>query len=118
MTKQEYVDYVKVLFISAAQNWFKTWIVTQLPFLAKSTFNPIYFLILKLSEKVITAMANAAEMKAFFWFIDMRVKGQEKSFNEAADEFYQAKLSGDKERIANAEKKFIDAFNKFADFKS
>lgn len=118
MTKQEYVDYVKTLFVSAAKNWFKGYIVTLLPFLSKSIFNPVYTAVMYLAEKAFIAMADAAELKVFFYFIDMRVKGQESSFNDAGIEFYEAKKSGDPERIKNAEKKFIEAFSKFADFKS
>ena len=115
MTRDESVAVAKSTFVLLVKRGILSILGVWLPFINIPSVNKVLSFFL---EKLLSAVADGAEMLAFFTFTDFRVRDQEKSFVKEALEFHYAKQSGDKDKIKKTENDFIAAFDKFGSFKS
>lgn len=110
MSRDEYVLKIKSTFVTMGTRSAMTYLVAQYPFLA----NPIANKILKMFvEKVLLASADAAEMGAFFMYIDWRTAEQNKDWQNAVSRNLQAQLTGTDQEKKDAELNLINSARSF-----
>lgn len=109
MTLDQWVNGIKNALVVTGVRSASAYLTAQLPFLKWPILNGVL-------EAVLTNMFediySKPEMAAFFKYIDVRVTKQGKNFEKAVAEHLQAKLTGNKEKIKNAEN---ELWLKFAD---
>lgn len=110
-----YVEQLKSTFLALGKEQVLKLLLAQLPARLTTGFigtllNPIFGYLV---GKVLEIAIREAEIGAFFLYIDLRVKGQAKDFNEKMAANLEAQKGGDPREIAKAEKELKDAFKAF-----
>ena len=109
MTKDEYVAAIIGAFVSAGKKLALEWLVARIPFFGWPVVNPIMGWIVGL---VVEALANQAEMRTFFVYIDIRTNLQAKDFEKACEKL----LKASPEEREKREQELMVAFRQFARF--
>ena len=107
MTRDSYVDLIKRNFVDLAVKKAMSRIVSKVPFLKWPFFNPLTSIFV---GWLLKEVVEDVETGVFFWYIDMRVDGQGRSYSEAVIRLEAAKKSGNPKEIADAEKHLKLAF--------
>lgn len=115
MTRDEYVAMVKSAFISIAKQKAMESLLGAFTFLSWPILKPIASWIVSI---IMTSAVEAAEMQAFFLYIDMRVGKQSEDWEGAAYANYQAQLYGTAEEKAVAAQRLREAHVRFVSFSS
>jgi hypothetical protein len=107
MTRDQYVEAVKASFVSiATKSAMSSLVASGFPAWALRIVEPLVSHIMK-------AISTKSEMLIFFQYIDWRVAGQKRDFEDAVALNIKAQASGNKEEIKRAEENLINAARNF-----
>lgn len=109
-SRKEYIEAVKSSFISLAKKQVMAQIFVALPFMSWGPLAPLAGMLV---DWVLRKAVEGAETGIFFAYVDFRVAAQNKDFTEAAIANHRAQLNGTQEDKDAAEKKLVEAFDRF-----
>lgn len=110
LNRDDYVSLLKEAFVTLGVDSVMKRLVAQIPFLAWPFFNPLTKLAIRW---VVKELVERGETAAFFYYIDVRIKGQHLDFEKAAIENSIAQLEGSPEEKKRAEENLKVAFRNF-----
>ena len=110
MNQSDYVAQLKAAALSIGKKAVLEKLGAALPFFATGFFNVVAGFIV---GEVLEYAIMETELGAFFYYVDMRTESQSKDFQNAAEIYQTILKKGNKEEIADAEKKLIDSFRAF-----
>lgn len=111
MNRDEYVSAIKLAFITLGNRVAYGYLVAQFPFLAWVGFRQV---IQAIVTGILESIADDADMRAFFLYIDVRTSQQGREFEAAAIANRRAQESGTDEEKIRAEEELWVKFIPFA----
>lgn len=115
MKHSEYIEVVKDLGTEAIKKAIVKGIVKNVPFLASGPWN---YVLVKFASWLAVKMAEEAEMRIFFEFIDFRTDRQAEDFEAAMQYNHIVQQTGTEEQKRDAEKKLEVALHNLVSLRS
>ena len=111
MTQDEYVELLKISALDIGKRAVMKALASRIPLLSGGLPAMIVGVVV---EKILRIAILETEMQTFFWYIDMRVSAQGKTFSEYARAYHSATP----EEKVKLESSYLDSFYKLASLKS
>jgi hypothetical protein len=117
MTRDQYVDSLKEIFIDLGMGSIRNYLSSALYFLGFLK-SPIISIIMFFVFMILKFLIKETETQLFFYYIDTRTDKQAKEFNDAIIKNIEVGKNGNTEEIQKSKDLLIDSFRNLVKLKS